>query len=166
MSMVFQFRPGCHLKGDAQVVGSELTKIRENLGRLTAPDVVDAARDQSSPLHQYFEWDDKEAANQHRLAQARHLVRSVVITETEEHGEIRPIRAFCKVATQEVNSYEPIARVLSDKSLREAVLREVRSEIKSLRDKVQTYEELTDVLGALDAVDAVTAQHLQEAALG
>lgn len=58
----------------------------ERDGRLTANDVVEAARDPRSPLHEHFEWDDDAAAEAWRIEQARRLIRTVrlvVITETE-----------------------------------------------------------------------------------
>ena len=163
--MVFKFRAGAHLNGDAQVVGEALMSVREARGRLVAQDVVDIARPPKSALHQFFEWNDALAAEQHRLAQARLLIRSVVLVETAEHGEITPIRAFAKITTEEINSYEPITMVMADKHLREAVLREVRSEIKSLRDKVSTFEELGQVLSALDAVDAAVSPLLEQSSV-
>jgi hypothetical protein len=55
-----------------------------NDGRLTAEMVVQAARDPSSPLHDFFTWDDAAAAAAHRIAQARALIRSVrVVFRTE-----------------------------------------------------------------------------------
>jgi len=155
--MVFKFATGAHLSGDPQIVGEALMNIREIRGRLIAADVLEVAKPLDNALHRYFEWDDAAAAEQHRLSQARLLVRSVVLVETSQ-GEIRPIRAFAKVTTEEINSYEPIGSVMADKTLREAVLREVRSEIKSLREKVATFEELGDVLSALDRVDEIAAQ--------
>jgi len=43
-------------------VKAELDKLAVD-GKLTAQAVVDAAREESSPLHGYFEWDDNKAAN-------------------------------------------------------------------------------------------------------
>jgi hypothetical protein len=55
-----------------------------NGGRLTAEMVVQAARDEESPLHDFFTWDDAAAAAEHRIAQARALIRSVrVVFRTE-----------------------------------------------------------------------------------
>jgi hypothetical protein len=54
-------------------------------GRLTPDVVLKAAKSRFSPLHDYFTWDDTEAAHQHRLHQARTLIRSVKIQfETTE----------------------------------------------------------------------------------
>jgi hypothetical protein len=48
-------------------------------GRFTADQVVDAAKDPSSPLHEYFEWSDDVAAHRYRLSQARALVQQCKI---------------------------------------------------------------------------------------
>lgn len=51
-------------------------------GRLTPEDVLAAARDKSSPLHDSFEWDDDAAAHAYRLDQARGLIRRVRVFVT------------------------------------------------------------------------------------
>lgn len=48
----------------------------EVAGRLTPDAVVADARDPESPLHDAFEWDDREAADRYRTQQARHLISS------------------------------------------------------------------------------------------
>ncbi len=48
-------------------------------GRLDAEEVVEAARDPESVLHEYFEWDADAAAESYRLHQARQLIRTVRI---------------------------------------------------------------------------------------
>lgn len=61
-------------------------EIREHLqflevnGRLTPERVLDDAKRPESPLHKHFQWDDQKAAEQHRLDQARDLIRTVKIT--------------------------------------------------------------------------------------
>lgn len=49
-------------------------------GLLRARDVVNAARNAEKfpTLHSQFEWDDNKAAEQHRLAQARKIIRIVI----------------------------------------------------------------------------------------
>lgn len=44
-------------------------------GIIQALDVVAAARDESSVLHDQFDWDDEEAAEKWRLMQARRILR-------------------------------------------------------------------------------------------
>lgn len=46
-------------------------------------EVVNTARPPTSPLHPVFEWDNKKAADEYRLHQARHLVRCFTIDQTD-----------------------------------------------------------------------------------
>lgn len=65
---------------DASVIGPELISIvRNNPDETQYADVVAAAKRPRSPLHKYFEWDIKRAAEQHWLEQARYLTRSVLV---------------------------------------------------------------------------------------
>jgi hypothetical protein len=53
-------------------------------GVLLPEAVVQAARDPRSALHNHFTWNDNEAAEKHRLDEARTLIRSVkVIIQTD-----------------------------------------------------------------------------------
>jgi len=56
-----------------------------NHGRIEPEAVVEAARDRESPLHDYFTWSNREAADKRRLDEARELIRSfklVVVDRT------------------------------------------------------------------------------------
>lgn len=77
---------------DVRVIGPVLQSLAEQ-GGVTTRDVLDAARSKQSPLHEYFEWDDKVAADLHRLEQARYLMRSVRVRFIENE-DVRETRAF------------------------------------------------------------------------
>ena len=54
----------------AQSYGEHIeTLIEENNGSIVAAQVVDDAKAKSSPLHDFFEWNDKQAAIKWRLEQ-------------------------------------------------------------------------------------------------
>lgn len=80
----------------------ELERISQELGYLTPEIVVERAADPENPLHDYFEWDDKEAAERYRKVQARQLMRSIILNikqvTPEEHDQAGP-RAFQSVRT-------------------------------------------------------------------
>lgn len=59
----------------------ELLKLADENGNFTAEDVVRAATPKKSPLHDYFEWDDKVAGHSYRLLQAGELTRSCTVIE-------------------------------------------------------------------------------------
>jgi hypothetical protein len=72
-----------------QEVVAALEEIRAaNSGLLRAEDVVAAAADPGSPLHDHFEWDESAAAAAHRLQQARSLIRAVVTIRPSAQGGV------------------------------------------------------------------------------
>jgi hypothetical protein len=105
----------------------------KNGGTLRAEEVIAAARDRRSPLHAVFEWDDKKAADQHRLATARGLIRQVridvVMTElTMPHA----VPMFGKNARD--GGYATLDWLRQDDDLsREAAIAEFQKASKALR---------------------------------
>lgn len=93
-------------KSDARIIGPVLQALSEQ-GGVTARDVIDAARSSNSPLHPYFEWNDKAAADEYRLYQARSMLRSIRVRYDDAGGEQREGRAFEIVRK---SPYEPEAR--------------------------------------------------------
>lgn len=61
---------------DAQVVGSRIAKIAGSLdqARRSPELLVEDGRDPDSPLHRYFEWNDKKAGDQFRVGQAKKIL--------------------------------------------------------------------------------------------
>lgn len=78
---------------DARKIGPVLHALSEE-GAVTARDVVDAARSTNSPLHSYFEWDNKVAADLWRVETARKILQAVKVKFIEPDGETRVARAF------------------------------------------------------------------------
>lgn len=84
---------------DAAIIGPVLKSLSEQ-GGVTARDVLDTARSKNSPLHAYFQWDDKVAADEHRLYQARSMLRSIRVRYVDGDGiETKEARAFQVVRT-------------------------------------------------------------------
>ena len=75
------------MNGEAkkEAVAERLEEIRlKNGGVLRPTDVVGAARDPKSVLHDEFEWDNSVAAERFRIDQARTLISSVSVTIVDE----------------------------------------------------------------------------------
>ena len=62
-----------------------------NAGRLTPEDAINDARDEESPLHPHFTWDDSEAAHKQRRYEARQLIRSVRVMTVVNQTVMRTI---------------------------------------------------------------------------
>lgn len=90
---------------DAQKIGPVLHELSTK-GGMTAHDVVDCARSPQSPLHEYFEWDDKAAADKFRLNTASKILGAIKIRYIED-GEPKESRAF---QVQRTSAYEPERR--------------------------------------------------------
>jgi hypothetical protein len=69
----------------------ELRALEDSRGRLTPEQVIGAAQDKNSALHDCFTWDNSEAAAKWRLEEARELIRRVRIEVTVEERTIRTI---------------------------------------------------------------------------
>lgn len=115
--MRYEFREGSRVRGvDAEAAGRELERIRRHSdGRLEPEAVVATAAHTDSPLHPAFEWDDEMAAVEHRLNQARNLIRSIRIVDPTT-GDEKPQFVYVKLGPSEgyYQSSAVIVRSLSE----------------------------------------------------
>lgn len=136
-----------------QRVIEELKRIAaENDGLLQPEAVVERARPASSPLHNKFTWDDSEAARQHRIWQARQLIR-VSVEVLEASGESFDV--FVSLSPdreRESGGYRVVAQVLSDTNMRAQMLADALSELESFREKYRKLQELDEVFSAIGRV--------------
>jgi hypothetical protein len=126
---------------------------RANGGLLRPEDVVSEARAKISPLHPMFEWKDSAAAHEYRLWQARQLIRVSVIFLP--NGSDQAIKAFVSMLddrTQDGGGYRALVDVLSDKTMRQAFLKEALAELQVFERKYQMLSELAVVFAAMKRV--------------
>lgn len=129
-----------------------LQDIYDRNGKLTAELVLKEATAKNHPLHHRFEWNNRQAAEEHRLGQAARLIRSVKLvyreaTELEDAGTVRMYHA---VRTPEGNSYVPAETIVEDPFLRQLTLNEMERDWKTLRRRYEHFAEFADmVLGDL-----------------
>lgn len=141
---------------------SELKRIAdENSGLLLADKVVAAARNEDSPLHNRFEWNDSEAAHQYRLEQARHLIR--VAVEYVESGDKKlPFRVFVSLSPDRLNEdggYRSMVSVMRDPDRKHQLIVDALDELQRFQDK---YSGLTELRKIFDAI----AETKREVAIG
>lgn len=149
--MIYEWKQGARVGGlDAQKVGDRLQLISVQYGAITPTLVVKEAKKRTSPLHAGFEWDDRAAAVEYRLVQARSVIRSVVVQRDGSDGESRTVRAFVHIG--EDSEYEEIDVVLSVAVKREALLLRAQLEMQMFQRKYEVLEELASVFSAIDEV--------------
>ncbi len=142
-------------KAKPQKIGVALEKIAaEHNGRLKPEDVVNAARDQAHPLHQYFEWDDKIAAESYRLDQARGIIRLVRVEDTNMSDGTA--RAFISISDDIGVSYRTIGEVKGSADLQMAVLKAADRDLEAFQMRYRNLVEICEA--AQTARDLVKAR--------
>lgn len=166
----------------AKAAYAELERIREKRG-ITAKNVLDESRPKNAVLHPAFTWDDKRAAEEHRLWQARQLVRSVVVVSSE--GDRDPVYVHVQAQAPDnapgagggggvgPGTYERVDVVVESPYLFERALSELRAKLQSAVQSVHELERAAKLskdpdkmmrvsiaIKALDAAQtAITALH-------
>ncbi len=130
-----------------EAVLCELEKIRRGEGGLLNPvSVVTFARNPVSSLHGYFEWDDTAAAEQHRLEQARRLIRACIHVIKMPDGADTIVPVFISLPGDRVEGgYRVLAEVMASSVLRESALTMVLAELARINAKVAQFKELARI---------------------
>lgn len=135
------------------IVVREIERIEARDGVITADAVLESATPSSSPLHEYFEWNNGTAAKNYRLWQARMLIRSVSVVY-EEDGKGKYNRGFVNLSVTTNGTtergYIGIARAMNDAELREQLLEQARQEAVDWRNRYRNLTELANVFTAID----------------
>jgi hypothetical protein len=132
----------------------------EHDGQLTAEILLVAATPDSHPLHAHFEWDDSVAATQHRLEQARRLIRSCRVTFAGTDGKIRTVREFHSVVIRDpahsrtsglgpahVRVYRATEDIVKDTTSADALARQFKLEWDMFRKRWENFDEFIAMFG-------------------
>ena len=127
----------------AETIGRRFVALAAD-GNVTPTQIVEDARPSSSPLHSEFEWDNRKAAEKHRLAHARWLIGAISIEITYEDDSRERTRAFHSVVINGGRGYAPMTRVMSSRNLTEQVLADALKELEGWQRRYGQYEALGD----------------------
>lgn len=126
---------------DHAAAKAELEAVRQANaeGLLVAEEVVARAADEESALHGYFTWDDTEAARQHRLSQARGLIRTIEVWYQED-GQERRVPRYVSLETDRKRAgggYREVRKVLNSKQLLAELEATARKELEAWTRRYQ-----------------------------
>ena len=133
-------------------------KIERKHGDLTPQVLLQEARHSSHPLHNYFEWDNEVAGELHRLAQARMLIASLVVVDTQGNK----IRAFLNVMKDDCGDYTNSGfhsnescymntdDIFNDEKLRNYSLQRAKRELEAFKIKYRNLKELESLIKGID----------------
>lgn len=127
-------------------IEKELRALHSRDGVLTCEAVVKEARAKSSPLHDYFTWDDSRAAERYRLIEAGRLIATVRIEYTPKKAtQVVYAPAFIPTGTNSEGKreYFPVEEVTRNEFLQQKALADARSEMEGTRAR---YSHLVDLL--------------------
>jgi hypothetical protein len=146
-----RFQAGAHK--NAAEVGAHLEMLRQqHHGELTPEDVLKDAENSNSPLHSFFEWSDTEAARQHRLAQARGLIRSVVAVYTSDDKPAVRTKAYVHIPEGKTQHYREASHAMSQKKTRDMVLQRAWRELHAWRERYKDLKEFADLIPVVDEI--------------
>lgn len=132
-------------KAQREAIRKRLARITERDNGVLTPDaVVRDARNEASPLHKCFTWDDTEAAAKWRLHEARELIASVRV---EIRTEQREVSTVCYVrdpsASRETQGYVQVAKLRTE---RQAALEALSAEMDAVQARIERAKSLADAL--------------------
>lgn len=146
--MIYQWKKGSHHKVEPEVAAEVMNDLAEK-GTLNAETLVDVSKDEGSPMHPEFDWDDTVAAHNWRLHQARNVINALVMIDDAE-PEKEPIRVFLKIESVNQNQYESTQVLVRTQAGREAMIEQAERELNAFRAKYETILTWTNSIESID----------------
>jgi hypothetical protein len=144
---------------EVQQVGEHLEALHGSVG-ITPEGVVDDARSKKSPLHKYFQWSDKVAAEAHRRGQARRIIGSLhVVVQGKEVRAFESVHIPVQVATTQgkettqermIRVYMPQDEVRQHPALHEDNLKDILRRLIHFRTRYGHIKSLGPVIEAIN----------------
>jgi hypothetical protein len=129
-------------KEKAQIYGERIEFLMKiNNGKITPSTVVEDARFQSSPLHNFFEWDDREASQKYRLQQARNLLECVLEVVVINDVKTEQRSFFNVKNVQKESIYVTIQTAVRTPSYRKQILERLISTLENATNLMKLFKE-------------------------
>ena len=130
--------------------------IQERDGVCTPAAFVEAARDETSPLHALFDWDDEREAQQWREHRARQIIGRVRVVL---NGTRTPAHVSVTVTTSggARRGYVAVESAMSDRDLRSQVFAQAAAGLNGWRTRLSAFNEAADAILLIgEAIDRLT----------
>jgi hypothetical protein len=127
----------------------EILDIKEKDG-LTAGNIVKRAKDKKSLLHNFFEWDNKLASHNWRLAQARNLINNIeIIVGEKKLFAFENVQVITTDGTKE-RTYMSKEEILNTEELRNQMIKRAFDQINFWKSQYSIYSELKPIFVSID----------------
>lgn len=145
------------IRNDELVNELQAIRAEDPQGLLRPEAVVEAAASPASRLHGCFEWDDSKAAHQHRLTQARRLIRVAVETLPGSNEEYNVFVNLTSDRKEGSGGYRATMEVLESEQLTACMLADALKELRTFEAKYSKLQALIPVFEGYRAVLAAEA---------
>jgi len=149
----------------SEKVTAALTELYDRDGVLKPTVIVQTAKKKTSPLHGCFTWDDSKAAEQHRLWEARHLIKRVrIVHESREDRFVHVSKVAMEgpgdsmeggyypisVVVKQIDDFE---RAVNELLTKMAAIKQTVNELKAAAGKRSNANHVAIVLQSLAAAE-------------
>jgi hypothetical protein len=141
---------------EAQVFG----EIYYNLPERTPEKLLAAAKEKKSPIHSLFNWDDKTAAHEYRLVQARCMVNSLNVEIVSIEGKNDRVQAF--IHSSDRGSHVAVFEA-SNQELDDAEQKCIR-EMNTFKHRWKSLQLARNVISAINEANQQTSRRRKKAA--
>jgi hypothetical protein len=133
---------------------SEIAKavlfLQERDGLCTPAAFVEYSRDEDSPLHSLFPWDDEVAAELYRIHKARHIIGRVKIQLSSDISTPAHVHVTIKRGDGTIqNGYAPIEVAMSNEDMRRQIFAEARAGLNGWRKRLAAFNQ---AVGAVNLI--------------
>lgn len=130
----------------AAVLAVEIKALQRSDGSYEPVDLITWARQHpKSMLYEAFEWNNAAAAAEHRLDQARRMLRQYVVVV---RGSVQPVSLISVTSRRTEDnkgSYLTVSAIAANKALRAEVLEQAKVQLRGLKEKYGWLTELNFV---------------------
>lgn len=152
--MIYRFREGYFSnQKDAQRIGERLHELcAHNQGRVTPEIVVnDAEKNKTSVFRKYLEFNDRKAAREWRIHQARTIISAIVVENPVDRK--KNMKEFVSIGVGKDKGYVPTMVAIQNEQMREEVLKTALRDMKTYETKYNWLEELAEIFQVARKVD-------------
>jgi hypothetical protein len=154
MSDVFKAHEGSFLSDEqAALYGPRIVQLAGAKDKTLQPrELVADAKDPESPLHEYFEWDDKEAAIRFRDTQAQYLLRAIDFVIDHGKPTERRMPLTRNIVIEQERGYQTIGTILREPDLHRQIIDQAMGKLLAWTKIHASYEALGDVVEKVTAI--------------
>ena len=151
--------------GDALIIGRRIEELMQQKGKdeITPKELVEDAMHPRSPIHEYFEWSDKKAADAFRLYHARVLLASIEVEVQISGEEPRKTRAFFNIKSineegEKESVYVKFDDVFSNEEMRSQIVEKAFGELEGWKLRYRDYSEFSEIFRVIEETEKVVVK--------